>query len=241
MSCTNCTCSDDAKSAGTDTFIQTSPNPPHPPTSDSPAASEGTPEASAPSAASCGVSGIDPASLAPGTVVEVRDSYDVRRTVYIAKGGGWSNTLAGTAGHWPSYWRITRVFVEVKEPTPIAPEDVRVGMIVERRKGDAAYRDRVQRIDGGLIDGHPARPYVWMPGNANDGWSLWLIEDAPQVDEDAALVEVMAEAVWRSFVGPFSQWPDGPGSPSDSDEWRESSRAAIVAARAAGYRIEAAR
>lgn len=125
-------------------------------------------------------------------------------------------------------------------PRPIDPEDVRVGMVVERRHGDMAHRDRVQQIDGGLIDGTVA--YLWKPGHEERGWTLWLVEDAPEpVDPDAALVEVMAEAVWRSFVGPFSQWPDGPGSPSDSDDWRESSRAAIVAARAAGYRIEAAR
>lgn len=125
-------------------------------------------------------------------------------------------------------------------PRPIEPADVRVGMVVERRKGEAAHRDRVHRIDGDLITG-TAGAWVWVPGNAVGGWSLWLIEDAPQVDEDAALVEVMAEAVWRSVCGPHAQWPDGPGSPSDSDHWRESSRAAIVAARAAGYRIEAAR
>lgn len=53
-------------------------------------------------------------------------------------------------------------------PRPINPEDVRVGMVVERRKGDAAYRDRVQR----------------------------LIEDAPApVDPDAELVERMATAI----------------------------------------------
>ena len=126
-------------------------------------------------------------------------------------------------------------------PRPIDPEDVRVGMVVERRKGDMAHRDRVQQIDGGLIDGSPGWPYLWVPEQEDGDWSLWLVEDAPQVDEDAALVEVMAEAVWRSVCGPHAQWPDGPGSPSDSDHWRESSRAAIVAARAAGYRIEADR
>ena len=125
-------------------------------------------------------------------------------------------------------------------PRPIEPADVRVGMVVERRKGEAAHRDRVHRIDGEVIVGTDGA-WVWVPANADGGWSLWLVEDAPQVDEDAALVEVMAEAVWRSVCGPHAQWPDGPGSPSDSDDWRESSRAAIVAARAAGYRIEATR
>ena len=81
-------------------------------------------------------------------------------------------------------------------PRPINPEDVRVGMVVERRKGDAAYRDRVQRVSGGLIDGDLNRPYVWMPWQAKGGWSLWLIEDAPApVDPDAELVERMATAI----------------------------------------------
>ena len=85
-------------------------------------------------------------------------------------------------------------------PRRIEPEDVRVGMIVERRKGEAAYRDRVQPLgDGGFIDGEPDRPYVWMPVHANRGWSLWLIEDAPApVDPDAAAVEALRVAHRRS-------------------------------------------
>ena len=124
-------------------------------------------------------------------------------------------------------------------PRPITPEDVRVGMVVERRKGEVIIRGRVDAIGCGNIDSHDIT--LWYPDCWRWGWQLWLVEDAPQVDEDAALVEVMAEAVWRSVCGPHAQWPDGPGSPSDSDDWRESSRAAIVAARAAGYRIEATR
>ena len=79
-------------------------------------------------------------------------------------------------------------------PRPIAPEDVRPGMIIERRKGDAVVRDRVQRIDGVLIDGTDW-PCLWMPRHGR-GWSLWLIEDAPApVDPDAELVERMATAI----------------------------------------------
>ena len=124
-------------------------------------------------------------------------------------------------------------------PRPIEPADVRVGMVVERRKGEVIIRGRVDAIGCGNIDSHDIT--LWYQDCWRWGWQLWLVEDAPQVDEDAALVEVMAEAVWRSVCGPHAQWPDGPGSPSDSDDWRESSRAAIVAARAAGYRIEATR
>ena len=80
-------------------------------------------------------------------------------------------------------------------PRPIKPEDVREGMLVERRKGEAAYRDRAEQIDGGLIGSDPARPYVWMPGSANSGWSLWLVEDAPEpVDPDAAAIEAIITA-----------------------------------------------
>ena len=86
--------------------------------------------------------------------------------------------------------RIVRVLTEAtptQEPRRIKPEDVRVGMVVERRKGEAAHRDRVRRIDGCLIDGSPGWPWLWMPGHADVGWSLWLIEDAPEpVDPDSA-------------------------------------------------------
>ena len=79
-------------------------------------------------------------------------------------------------------------------PRPIEPADVRVGMVVERRKGEAAHRDRVHRIDGEVIVGTDGA-WVWVPANADGGWSLWLIEDAPQVDEDHDLVEDIAEVI----------------------------------------------
>ena len=80
-------------------------------------------------------------------------------------------------------------------PRRIKPEDVRVGMVVERRKGDAAYRDRVHKIDGERIVGINGA-WLWIPGHADIGWSLWLVEDAPEpVDPDAELVERMARAI----------------------------------------------
>ena len=83
-------------------------------------------------------------------------------------------------------------------PRQIAPEDVRVGMVVERRKGEAAHRDRVQQIDGDLIVGTD-RAWLWVPGNADGGWNLWLVEDAPEpVDPDAAAVEAIVTAYRRS-------------------------------------------
>lgn len=86
-------------------------------------------------------------------------------------------------------------------PRPINPEDVRVGMVVERRKGDAAYRDRVQR----------------------------LIEDAPApVDPDAELVERMAEAMWRIEENPPTDYA---GAIDDPEGWQELARAALLALR----------
>ena len=79
-------------------------------------------------------------------------------------------------------------------PRRIKPEDVQVGMVVERRKGDAV-RDRVQRIDGDLIMG-VIGAYLWMPGYEVIDWTLWLVEDAPEpVDPDAEAVEAMARQV----------------------------------------------
>lgn len=83
-------------------------------------------------------------------------------------------------------------------PRRIKPEDVRVGMVVERRKDEAAHRDRVQQIDGELIVGTDGA-WLWVPGNAVGGWNLWLIEDAPApVDPDAAVIEAIITAYRRS-------------------------------------------
>jgi hypothetical protein len=83
-------------------------------------------------------------------------------------------------------------------PRRIEPEDVRVGMVVERRKGEAAHRDRVHRIDGEVIVGTDGA-WVWVPANADGGWSLWLVEDAPEpVDPDAAVIEAIITAYRRS-------------------------------------------
>jgi len=86
-------------------------------------------------------------------------------------------------------------------PRPIDPEDVRVGMVVERRKGESYVGGRVKSIeeqasrietDGGLV--------AWSSVYASaHGWSLWMIEDAPEpVDPDAAVIEAIITAYRRS-------------------------------------------
>jgi len=104
-------------------------------------------------------------------------------------------------------------------PRRIKPEDVRVGMLVERRKGDAAVRDRVQRIDGDLIMG-VIGAYLWMPGYEVIDWTLWLVEDAPApVDPDAEALDQMAQAM-ANLVGS-----------DDADEWVPWAEVALEALR----------
>ena len=112
-------------------------------------------------------------------------------------------------------------------PRRIKPEDVRVGMVVERRKGEAAHRDRVQQIDGELIVGTDGA-WLWVPGNADGGWSLWLIGDAPEPgDPDAELVERMAKEVHdrNCADGGCRDW-DGHGE-STRKAWREDARVVL--------------
>ena len=114
-------------------------------------------------------------------------------------------------------------------PRPITPEDVRVGMVVERRKGEAAHRDRVHLIDGERIVGINGA-WLWLPGHADiDGTTLWLVEDAPEpVGPDAELVERMAEAMWRIEENPPTDYA---GAIDDPEGWQELARAALLALR----------
>ena len=122
-------------------------------------------------------------------------------------------------------------------PRRIKPEDVRVGMLVERRKGDAAVRDRVQRIDGDLIMG-VIGAYLWMPGYEVIDWTLWLVEDAPEpVDPDAEAVERMAKEVHdRNCADVGCRDWDGHGE-STRKAWREDARVVIRNLRAQGFDV----
>ena len=149
------------------------------------------------------------------TPVEVEWPNGYRLLRYVDEGG--YQLVAGWVGNvHPLPWedaRIVRVLTEDKPapepvlPRRIKPEDVQVGMVVERRKGDAAVRDRVQRIDGDRIMG-VIGAYLWMPGYEVIDWTLWLVEDAPApVDPDAEALDQMAQAM-ANLVGS-----------DDADEW----------------------
>ena len=130
------------------------------------------------------------------------------RLLYYVDEGGYQLVAEDVGNGSPYSWgdgRIVRVLTEDKHaqepvlPRRIKPEDVQVGMVVERRKGDAAVRDRAEQIDGELITGAVGWVWPWMPGHADVGWSLWLIEDAPEpVDPDAAAIEAIIAAYRRS-------------------------------------------
>ena len=143
--------------------------------------------------------------LTRGTPVEVEWPNGHRPLRYVDEGG--YQLIAEDVGNGSPYsWgdgRIVRVLTEDKPaqepvlPRRIEPEDVRVGMVVERRKDDAAMRDRVHLIDNALIG--LTGLCLWMPEYAAVGWSLWLIEDAPEpVDPDAAAIEAIITAYRRS-------------------------------------------
>ena len=194
MSCTHdCGCTPEIRDARTDEWVQIAPESAHPATL--------TPEQPVKAPGQGG-----DIFLAPGTVVEVEWPNGKSLLRYVDEGG--YQLVAGWVGNvHPLPWedaRIVRVLTEDKPaqepvlPRRIEPEDVRVGMVVERRKGEAAHRDRVQQIDGDLIVGTD-RAWLWVPGNAAVGWSLWLVEDAPEpVDPDAAAVEAIVTAYRRS-------------------------------------------
>ena len=179
------------------------------------------------------------------TPVEVEWPNGYRLLRYVDEGG--YQLVAGWVGNvHPLPWedaRIVRVLTEDKPapepvlPRRIKPEDVQVGMVVERRKGDAAVRDRVQRIDGDLIMG-VIGAYLWMPGYEVIDWTLWLVEDAPApVDPDAEAVERMAKEVHdRNCADVGCRDWDGHGE-STRKAWREDARVVIRNLRAQGFDV----
>lgn len=193
MSCTHdCGCTPEIRDARTDEWVQIAPESARPATL--------TPEQPVKAPGHDG-----DIFLTRGKPVEVEGSSGSRVLYYVDEGG--YQLVAGWVGNGkPFQWlgaRIVRVLTEDKPaqepvlPRRIEPEDVRVGMVVERRKDDAAMRDRVHLIDNALIG--LTGFCLWMPEYAAVGWSLWLVEDAPEpVDPDAAAVEAIVTAYRRS-------------------------------------------
>jgi hypothetical protein len=250
MSCTHdCGCTPEIRDARTDEWVQIAPESARPATL--------TPERPVKAPGRDG-----DIFLARGKPVEVEWPSGNRRLRYVDEGG--YRITAGEVGDGaPCPWheaRIVRVLTEDKPaqepvlPRRIKPEDVRVGMVVERRKGEAAVRaavrDRVryidgERLDGERIDGSLGWPLLWMPGHAAVGWSLWLIEDAPEpVDPDAELVERMAKEVHdrNCADGGCRDWDghgwDGHGE-STRKAWRDDARVVLRNLRAQGFDVTA--
>ena len=174
MSCTHdCGCTPEIRDARTDEWVQIAPESARPATL--------TPEQPVKAPGRDG-----DIFLTRGTPVEVEWPNGYRPLRYVDEGG--YQLIAEDVGNGSPYsWgdgRIVRVLTEDKHaqepvlPRRIKPEDVQVGMVVERRKGDAAVRDRVQRIDGDLIMG-VIGAYLWMPGYEVIDWSLWRACLAP--------------------------------------------------------------
>lgn len=83
------------------------------------------------------------------------------------------------------------------EPREIDPADVRVGMLVERRKDECIVRARVEKSVGRWDDRiNGMGETLWDGGYGDYGWSLWLVEDAPAPDPDREAVEAIREASW---------------------------------------------
>ena len=193
MSCTHdCGCTPEIRDARTDEWVQIAPEPAR--------AATLTPEQPVKAPGQGG-----DIFLTRGTPVEVEWPNGKSLLRYVPDEGGYQ-LVAGEVGDGaPCPWheaRIVRVLTEAtptQEPRRIEPEDVRVGMLVERRKGEAAHRDRVQQIDGERIIVGTDGAWLWVPGNADGGWALWLVEDAPApVNPDADVIEAIITAYRRS-------------------------------------------
>jgi len=197
MSCTHdCGCTPEIRDARTDEWVQIAP--------ESARTATLTPEQPVKAPGQDG-----DLLLTRGTPVEVEWPNGSRLPYYVDE-GGYQLTAEHVGNGKPFPWnfgRIVRVLTEDKPaqepvlPRRIKPEDVRVGMVVERRKGEAAHRDRVQQIDGERIIVGTDGSWLWVPGNADGGWALWLVEDAPApVDPpdpdaaDAAFIEAIITA-----------------------------------------------
>ena len=126
-------------------------------------------------------------------------------------------------------------------PRPIKPEDVRPGMVVERRNSETYVGGRVKSTSG-LYILTDAGTVAWSFNYERvfQGWTLWLVEDAPEpVDPDAEAVERMAKEVHdRNCADVGCRDWDGHGE-STRKAWREDARVVIRNLRAQGFDVTA--
>ena len=141
--------------------------------------------------------------LTRGTPVEAGVPSGSRTLGYVDE-GGYQYIAARVGNGKPHPWGVTRIVRVLTEDKPapvlprqIKPEDVRVGMVIERRKGETRISGRVKDIGKHYILSSVGALLwdfdLWYKGN---GWTLWLIEDAPApVDPDA----VDRQCAWADY------------------------------------------
>ena len=145
--------------------------------------------------------GIDPATLAPGTPVEmehVTTGSGVPMLSY-AYPDGWRASPPDfyALNPWDE-WRIVRVLGDVTPWPTIAPEDARVGMRVRANyDSDESMQGRVD--DEGVLGLSCGPSWASLRTLVDDGCTLRVHpDDAPTADPDADLIEAMARAAYAA-------------------------------------------
>lgn len=178
--------------------------------------------------------GIDPATLAPGTPVEMQ--HDSTRGVPMlsyAYPDGWrSSSRDFYALHPWDDWRIARVLGDVTPWPEIAPEDVR-----EMNRIRAVNPRPVGAIIEENVILRPATNVLYLPASrleipdlAASGWTLHVHpDDAPNPDPDADLIEAMARA---AYAAGNECWAWESTTDGDRKAYLIEARAALAAVRA---------
>lgn len=179
---------------------------------------------------------VDPATLAPGTPVEVASADCTARSVVYAYPHGWAGDDTGDFEPWDGE-RIVRVLGDVTPWPVIAPEDMKPDM-----------RLRAVHEDGTIIEARVDRvtpryvvldlPTAMHSLDSHFGWTLHVHPDDapapdpdPDADPDAALVEAMARAMVEEVVTHEPE-PWERATATTQERFRKRARAALAAVRA---------